>query len=166
MNIQSCSSCCQLGGIVRYSSYSLYLYHPNSWQLERGQWICKNSMWSWVMGNYKLDVQRPSLDRAQVSNSRRSVFIHVLAFDLLGNPEEREIIFSVFFPYLQKGNTVSQSPVKSGMRCTDETNTKQNSWVSIKAFPSKWHNYDCVDDQIKKLSWQFLKSCMAKRKAN
>lgn len=76
------------------------------------------------MGNYKLDVHRPSLERAQVSNSGRSVFIHVLAFDLLGNPEGREITFSVFFPHLQKGNTVSQSPLKSAMRSTDETPSK------------------------------------------
>lgn len=107
MNIQNCSSCCQLGGIVRYSSYCLYLYHPDSQRLIGGQWISKNSMWSWAMGNYKLDVHRSSLDRAQVSSSVRSVFIRVFAFDLLGNPEGREVTSSAFFPHLQNGNTLN-----------------------------------------------------------
>lgn len=103
MNIQNCSSCCQLGGIVRYFSYFLHLYHPDSQQLERGQWICKNSMWSRVMGNYKLDVHRPSLDRAQVSSSGRSVFIRVFAFDLLGNPDEEKSLSLFFFHICKMG---------------------------------------------------------------
>lgn len=64
------------------------------------------------------------------AGSGRSVFIPVFTFDLLGNPEQREVTFSVFFPHLQNGNTVSQPPLQSAMRSTDDTSSKRAKYQS------------------------------------
>lgn len=151
MNIQNCSSCCQFGGIVRYSSDCLHLYHPDSQELKRGQWICKNSMWSWVMENCKLDAHRPSLDRAQVSSSGRSfLFVSLLLIWWVIQKEEKSL--SLYFFHICKMGILSRNLL---CKVLWDLLKKYQTKVSIIAFPSKWHNHDCVGDQIKKLDWQF-----------